>query len=58
MATFGLIEEENVIEVTTAYGASSVVQSTHFTETTGYEASSELLSTSEEGKRIQITTKG
>ena len=51
MATFGLVEEENVIEVTTTYGASSVVQSTYFTETTtGYKASSELLLTSEEGK--------
>ena len=50
MATFGLIEEENVIEVTTTYGASLMVQSTHFRETTTeYEASSEVLSTFEEG---------
>ena len=49
MATLGLIEEENVFEINT-YGDSSVVQSTHFKETTtGYEASSEVLSTFEEG---------
>ena len=59
MATFGLIEEENVFDVTTAYEPSLTVLSTRFTETiTGYEASSEPLSISEEGKWIQITAKG
>ena len=51
MATFGLIEEENLTEVTPTSPASSAVQLTHFNETTtGYEASSEVLPIFEEGK--------
>ena len=51
MATFGLIEEENVFDVTTAYEPSLTVHSARFTETTtGCETSSELLSISEDGK--------
>ena len=56
MATFQFIEEENFSEVTTAHGTSALVLSTHFKEATiAYEATSEVLSTSEEGKLQFIT---
>lgn len=52
MAMFGLIKgEETFREVTTAFGSSAVVLSTHFEEArSAYEATSEVLPTSDEGK--------
>ena len=59
MATLGITEEESFSEVTTKYGSSALVLSTHFKEeTTAYEGTSEVFSTSDEGKGIHFTTEG